>query len=175
MHDARGAYEVDIEDLLQAGGFCHLNCMSVRRAFYLAVGGRDEGTGWEGDRDLYLRMIDAATAMVHHPAVTARHHVPDPFVGQSITTSLGMTDRRLWQLRVMDRTMLFLKSPALREYGRRHKGYALKRIASEFAARGDWRTASRFALEAMAVLPTFKWASFTAICLVQRAFQRDRE
>ena len=173
--DARGAYRVGIEELLLTRGFCHLNCLVVRRALYLAVGGRDEGTGWEGDRDLWLRLIDSAGLMLHHPAVTARHHVPDPAAGTSITTALGLVERRLWQLRVTDRAMLFLKSPALREHGRRHKGYALKRLASELASQGDWRTASRYALRAMAVLPTAKWATFTIVCLFQRLFQRARD
>ena len=29
--DARGAFTVDIDELLQASGFCHMNCMCVRR------------------------------------------------------------------------------------------------------------------------------------------------
>jgi hypothetical protein len=106
--------------------------------------------------------------MQHHPALTARHHVPDPKAGTSITTSLGQIERRLWQLRALDKTALFLKSPLLRAYGRRHKGYALKRIAHELAAQGDWASAGFYAREALGVLPTVKWALFTLSCWLRR-------
>jgi glycosyltransferase involved in cell wall biosynthesis len=167
-----GAYRVGIPELLQVEGFCHLNCLIVRRGFFLQVGGLDEGIRWENDHDLYLRLLDAAQHLQHHPAFTARHHVPDPKAGTSITTSLGQIERRLWQLRALDKTALFLKSPLLRAYGRRHKGYALKRIAHELAAQGDWATAGYYAREALGVLPTLKWALFTLGCWVRRGFRR---
>ena len=50
---------------------------------------------WENDRDLYLRLLDSATHMVHHPALTARHHVPDPKLSPSITT--GTSEK--WRIR----------------------------------------------------------------------------
>lgn len=166
--DEMGGYPVSIKDLLMAEGFCHMNCLIVRRTLLTQIGARDETIGWEGDRELYLRLLDNARVMVHHPAVTARHHVPDPIAGLSITTALRQTERRLWQLRVLDKCVLSLRSDLLRQYGWRHKGYVLKRIAEQFAGRGDWRTASQFALEALAVLPTFKWSLFTLHCLARR-------
>jgi glycosyltransferase involved in cell wall biosynthesis len=172
--DELGSYRVSIKELLMAEGFCHMNCLIVRRDLLDRLGARDETIGWEGDRDLYLRLLDSAEVMVHHPAVTARHHVPDPSAGLSITTALRQTERRLWQLRVLDKAVLSLRSAPLRRYAWRHKGYVLKRIAEQFAGRGDWRTASRFALEAMAVLPTFKWALFTLHCFVRRCTRAPR-
>lgn len=166
--DAQGAYAVDIADLLGANGFCHLNCFVVRRALWLQIGGMDEGIRWECDRDVFLRLVDTATCVLHHPAVTARHHVPDPKAGTSMTTSLNQIERRLWQVRVMDKSALGLRHPLLRAHARLHKGYALKRIAQELAAQGDWRTAGFYAAEALAILPTFKWALYTLSCYGRR-------
>ncbi len=170
--DADGAYVVDIAELLGAGGFCHLNALTVRREFYLAVGGLDEAIRWENDRELWLRLLDAAHHMVHHPAVVAHHHVPDPKTAASITTGMGQLERRMWQLRVLDKAVLQLKSPLLRAHGRLHKGYVLKRLAHELAAQGDWRAASFYAAEALALLPTLKWAAYTLWCFGRRLVSR---
>lgn len=162
--DADGAYAVDVTELLNSGGFCHLNTLVVRRDFFLQVGGLDEGIRWENDRDFFLRLLDAAALMVHHPALTARHHVPDPQARSSITTGLNQIERRLWQVRVMDKSALGLKHPLLRAHARLHKGYALKRIAEELARQQSWRTARSYAAQALAAQPTFKWALFTVYC-----------
>ena len=165
---ADGAYRVGIAELLLVEGFCHLNCLMVRRAHFQAIGGLDEGIRWENDHDLYLRLLDASAVMLHHPAHTARHHVPDPQAGTSITTGMGLIERRLWQLRALDKTALFLKSPLLRAYGRRHKAYGLKRIAQELAAQRDWAGASFYAMQALGALPTLKWAAYTSYCRVRQ-------
>ncbi len=170
--DADGAHAVDIADLLGSGGFCHLNTLTVRRDFFLQVGGLDESIRWENDRELFMRLLDKAALMIHHPALTARHHVPDPAAGTSLTTALSPLDRRLWQLRVMDKCTLGLHDPRLRAHARLHKVYALKRIAEELALQKAWRTASFYALEALAAGPTVKWALFTAYCGLRRLVQR---
>jgi glycosyltransferase involved in cell wall biosynthesis len=169
--DAQGTYTVDVADLLGANGFCHLNCFVVRRALWLQIGGMDEGVRWECDRDVFLRLVDVATCVLHHPAVTARHHVPDPKAGTSMTTSLNQVERRLWQVRVMDKSALGLKHPLLRAHARLHKGYALKRIAEELAAQQNWRTARYYAAQGLAAQPTFKWAMFTAYCGLRQLTQ----
>lgn len=168
---ADGSYDVSVQDLVGAGGFCHLNCFIVRRELWQRIGGMDEGIRWECDRDVFLRLVDNATRIVHQPAVTSRHHVPDPKAGTSMTTSLNNIERRLWQVRVLDKAALTLKHPLLRQHGNEHKGYALKRITEELAARGDWRAAGVYAGQALAVLPTLKWAAYTMVCRARGLFQ----
>jgi glycosyltransferase involved in cell wall biosynthesis len=165
---AHGAFDVGVPDLMAATGFCHLNCLIVRRELHLAVGGMDERIRWECDREVFLRLVDRAQLMLHHPAVTSRHHVPEPKAGTSMTTSLNELERRLWQLRVLDKSAVGLKHPLLRKHCRIHKGYTLKRIASELARQRAWRLASIYATEGFAVLPTTKWAGFTVLCLLRR-------
>lgn len=172
--DALGAYRVTPNDLLLADGFCHFNCLIVRRAFFATIGGLDENIRWENDRELFLRVLDAADHIVHHPAVMSRHHVPDPEQGGSITTQLKQVERRLWQLRVMDKCTLTLQSPTLRAYARVHRGYALKRLAELMARQGDWYAASLYAREGLAVLPTVRWALYVALCHLRRLLQAPR-
>lgn len=82
-----GAYPVDVAALMATTGFCHLNCLVVRRALFQSVGGMDEGIRWECDRDLYLKLIEAAGPMLHHPAVVSYHRVPDPKKAANMTTT----------------------------------------------------------------------------------------
>ena len=46
-----------------------------------------------------------------------------------MTTALSEFERRLSQLRLLDRAIFFSRHAAIRAYGRRHKAYTLKRIA----------------------------------------------
>ena len=132
--DGDRLYSVSVEDLVGAGGFCHLNTMIVRRALYDAVGGMDEGIRWECDHDLFLRLIDKAAVMLLSPAVVSRHNIPDPAKAASMTTSLSEVQRRLFQLRVFEKASLFAVHPAIRAHGRQYQGYTLKRIAEALAA-----------------------------------------
>jgi glycosyltransferase involved in cell wall biosynthesis len=160
--DSDDAWHIGIDDLLRVDGFCHLNCLTVRRDLFLSVGGMDEAIRWECDHDLFLRLVDAAAHIVHHPAETARHNVPDAAARSSMTTSLSEVERRLWQLRALDKAALFLRSPALRRHGRRYKGHVLKRIATALAAEGDRAAAAWVARQALGALPTAKWAAYTS-------------
>ena len=165
-----GLYSVSVEDLVGAGGFCHLNTMIVRRALYDAVGGMDESIRWECDHDLFLRLIDKAGDMLLSPAVVSRHNIPDPAKPASMTTSLSEVQRRLFQLRVFEKASLFSAHPAIRAHGWRYKGYTLKRIAEALAACGDYRTAACYAREALGAAPTVNWAAYTLYTSVKMRF-----
>lgn len=165
--DAAGCFTVSVDDLMACDGFCHVNCLGVRRALFEQVGGMDEGIRWECDRDLFLKLIEAAGLMLHHPAVTSYHRVPDPTKATNMTTALAAAEKRLLQTIVLDRALLRARHPAIRAHARLHKGYALKRIAQELAARRDWPGASHYAGQAMAVSPGWKWAAFSLQCLLR--------
>ena len=156
-----GAYSVSIDDLLRCTGFCHLNTLIVRRHFYDEVGGMDEGIRWECDRDLFLRLIDRAREIRYSPEVIGRHNVPDAKAQSSMTTSLSDIDRRLYQLRVLDRAILFSEHRAIRDHARHHKAYALKRITEALAAAGRTEEAGFYAREALGAGPNLKWAAYT--------------
>ena len=160
--DAEGSWRVGVEDLVAAPGFAHVNCLIVRRALWSAIGGMDEGIRWECDRDLFLRLIDSAGAMLHNPAFVARHNIPDPSKSANMTTALPMLTKRLHQLRVVDKAALFARHPALRAVGRRHRAWVLQKIAAELAAAGDWKSAAHYARAGLGAGPSLGWAAKTA-------------
>ena len=169
---AFGSYTVGVEDLMATSGFCHLNCLIVRRTLYEKTGGMDEGIRWECDRDIYLRLIDQAQHIQHHPAVVSYHRVPDPAKSANMTTALGMVEKRLLQVTVLDKAVTRAHHPLIRAHARRHKAYALQKIATEFAAVKDWTTASHYALQALGIAPSPSWMIFTLRCALKRAINR---
>jgi glycosyltransferase involved in cell wall biosynthesis len=166
--DADGGYEVGVQDLMAVDGFCHLNTLVVRREVFQAVGCFDEQIRYEEDRELYLRLLDSAQCVVHQPAVVARHNVPVRLAAANASSQLSDLERRRWQLHLLRKLVALLRHPALRAYALRHLGYALKRVAHEAAAQGDWAVATHHAREALAVQPSLKWALFTASLYARR-------
>lgn len=162
--DARGNYPVSIQDLMATTGFCHLNCLTVRRALFEQVGGMDEGIRWECDRDIYLKLIEQSRLMLHCPTVMAYHRVPDPSKTTNMTTAMGMLEKRLLQTIVLDRAVIRSQDQHIQQHARLHKGYALKKIATEFAGTGDWTNASYYARQALGAAPGLKWLAFTLQC-----------
>jgi hypothetical protein len=146
---------------MEASGFCHLNCLGVRRGLWNDVGGMDEGIRWECDRDLYLKLVEAARSIRHHPAVVAYHRVPDPAKSVNMTTSLSMVDKRVLQNLVMDKALSRSRHPAVQRHARRHKAWALQKLAQEHAARGDWPQAGYYARQALGAAPGLRWAWYT--------------
>jgi glycosyltransferase involved in cell wall biosynthesis len=160
--DASGAYSASIADLLRCTGFCHLNTLIVRRALFNEIGGLDEANRWECDRDLYLRLIDKAGMIKYAPITVARHNIPDPAKTANVTTALSELDRRLYQLRLLDRAILFAQNPAIRAYARRHKAYTLKRMAQALDSSNRRGEAAFYAREGLGAGPTLKWAAYAA-------------
>ncbi|MGH6875838.1 MAG: glycosyltransferase family 2 protein [Rhizomicrobium sp.] len=167
-----GVYAVTVMDLLGCGGFCNLNTLTVRRELFEDVGALDESIRWEMDHDLNLRLLDRAGSILYAPQFVARHNIPDPAKTDNVTTALSEIGRRLDQLRVFDKAAIYAAHPAIRAYGRRHRGYTLKRIAESLAARQDFVTAYYYARMALGALPTAKWAAYTAVLATRAAFQR---
>ena len=172
--DRHGTYTVTAEDLLRSNGFCHLNTLIVRRALYQEVGGLDEKNGWEHDRDLYLRLIDQASVIKYAPVTVARHNIPAPGRTASVTTSHSEFEKRLSQLRLLDRAIFSSQHAAIRAHSRRNKAYTLKRIARSLAAAGRHADAAFYAREALGAGPTMKWALYTTWCMLRGLTDRSR-
>lgn len=168
--DAQGMFEVGIDDLMRTQGFCHMNCLIVRRELFKAIGGMDEGIRWECDRDLFLRLLDRAGTMIFNPAFVSHHNVPDPSKTQNMTTAISMLEKRLLQIRVLDKAALFATHAQIRSHARKHKAYALKKIAEESASNQNWPAAASYARQALAILPTAKWTLFSLYCSVRAIF-----
>jgi hypothetical protein len=172
--DQQGAYRVTVDELLQSGGFCHLNTLIVRRTLYDTIGGMEEAIRWEEDRDLYLRLIDRAIVIKYAPFTVARHNIPDPAGSGSMTTALSDFQRHLFRLMVFDRALHLASHPSIRAHAHRHKAYTLKRISEALDTAGRPIEAALYAREALGTGPTAKWTAYTA-WLTLRATVKSRD
>ncbi|MBU6206356.1 MAG: glycosyltransferase [Alphaproteobacteria bacterium] len=143
--DASRHYTVSRAELLQTPGFAHVNTLIVRRALWLELGGMDEMIRWEGDRELYLRLIDVAGVMLFSPCEIARHNVPDPAQRTNVTTQTSPLQRHEWQARVFAKVAAHAQHAEIRAHARQHHGYALQKIAEDLAQAGDWAGAAHYA------------------------------
>lgn len=156
--DASGAHTVTAEQLLLCQAHCHLNTLIVGRDFFLGLGGFDEGLRYEEDRDFYLRAIDRAQSIKYLPNVVSRHNIPDPKMGNSLSTAELELSKRLYQLRVMDKAILFSTRPALRRYAMRQRLYALEHVAAEAARAERHDSASYYWREALLAKLALRWS-----------------
>src|SRR5262249_58851512 len=117
---------------------------------------------WECDRDLYLRLIDRAKLIGYSPHVVSRHNIPDPAKAASMTTSISVLERRLFQFRVFNKAALFAVSPLIRAEGRRQEAYTLKHITEALVAQRDYVTAAFYARLGLGAKPNLKWLAYTA-------------
>ena len=161
--DQSGCHAVTPDELLRANGFCHLNTLIVRRALFMELGGLDESLRYESDRDFYLRAIDRASTIRYAPFRVARHHVPVAARAANVSTMVSTAEKRLCQLRLLDKQILSARWPEIRQYAWMHKAYTLQKLADELAGAGLCRTAARYAREALAVRPSAGWLAMTML------------
>lgn len=165
--DATGAYTVTTHELLGCSSHCHLNTTIVSRSFYREVGGLDEALRYEEDRDFYLRAIDRAEIIKFLPMVVSRHNVPDPLLMENLSTSQSELSKRLYQLRVFDKAVLFSQRFEIRRYAMRQRAYTLKHIAKEAAQIRKFDSAAYYSRQAFIARPSLSWLD-TITLLVMR-------
>ncbi len=166
--DAAGAYTVTAAELLGCHAHCHLNTTIASRTLYLEIDGLDEALRYEEDVDFFLRAIDRAKLIRFLPVTVSRHNIPDPAAKASMSTSESELSKRLYQLRVLDKAVLFSEQPELRGYAMLHRAYALKHIATEAAQSGRLDCAAYYARQGLAAKPTLGWLAMTASFAIRR-------
>jgi glycosyltransferase involved in cell wall biosynthesis len=170
--DTSGSYTVTAAELLACPAHCHRNTTIVSRAFYLQLDGLDEEIRYEEDRDFYLRAIDRAALIKFLPFVVSRHNIPAMAKRASTSTSASELAKRLYQLRVFDKAILFGVRPELQHYAMRHRAYILKHIATEMARAGRFDCAAYYAREALMTQFTLRWFGVTVLLAVKKRLAR---
>lgn len=160
-----GAYQVSVPDLMDHGGFSHMNTALVLRTLYQGIKGMDENIRYEGERDFYFRLIDHAKTIIYHPKVTARHNIPDIKKSDNVSTSASDLEKALFRLYFLDKTILFSKHPEIIKHAKQYKIYALKFIAETLTKQNKHGLAFFYAKEALLTGFTIKWLLFTAYLL----------
>lgn len=152
--DPEGCYKATAADMVRAHGFCHLNTLIMHRDLFAAIKGVDEYLRYECDRDFYYRALDRAQTILYDPKFIARHHVP--LVGKmaNVSTQVSGTEKCLFQMFILGRLHLSVKSPAIRAYAWKHRAYTLQRLVRLYAEQKLYRTALPYAVEAVALRPS---------------------
>lgn len=167
-----GFYAVTLADLLQVNGFCHLNTTITKREVFDASGGFDPCLRYESDRDLYLNLIDHADVILHLPDYVARHHIPDAAKGSNVSTRVTQLQKRLFQVRILQKAALNSQHSLLRHHARLELSTVYKHICAIAKAEGDNKSAALFARQALACRFTIKWAAYTAALTLKAATSR---
>lgn len=158
--NARGEYPVVLDELLICPTFAHLNTMIVRRQVYADCGAMDESIRYECEWDLYFRFLEHAREILFFPGRIARHYVPDPTQRANASTVVSSLQKLSLRNRVMDKTLLFCESPAIRRRAGQVKSMTLKRLSQAMAAEGKWSQGFRYASEALVPGFNFKWLGY---------------
>jgi glycosyltransferase involved in cell wall biosynthesis len=169
--DADGIYRASLSDLMKCPGFEHLNVSIVRTSLYRAIGGMDENIRYENDWDFYLRVIDAAQGIKYFPGKTSRHNAPDPTKALNMSTVVSVQQKMLFRSYVMDKAILFAKSPEIRKAAAKSKLHTLKRIAESLVKDGRYVEARYYAREALAGGCDPKWRLYGAYLGLRAFFQ----
>ena len=164
-------YQVAVGDLISAGGFSHLNTTIVRREFFDQLSGIDEYIRYEEDLDFYLRSIDAAGAILFHPGIVARHHVPDSSRQDNASTLVGKLQKMNTRLYLLNKNRLAARDPAIVQYCQDYSASTLKHMTEYYLTQGDYPSARRWAARALAEKMSAKWALYT-VCLWMRSLFR---
>lgn len=157
----RQVYETSAADLLQSGGFAHLNCSIFRRDFFISIGGMDEHIRYESDRDLYLRAIDQAQNILYDPHIYSWHNIPDHTQKNNTSTRVSILEKKVFQLRTYNKGILYGRHPEVIASCRHGKSIQLKVIAEELAQQGDYPKAFAYAWQALADGFNVKWLAYT--------------
>lgn len=157
---ADGAYIVTAADLLDNQGHCHVNTTIIRKPFFDAIGGFDNAIRYENDRDFFLRSIDRARLIGYVPRTVSRHNVPDAGKKVNMSTLVSGLEKRVFQLTVLEKALLFSQQEVVRGFARRHHSYTLKNLAISLYEGRRYRLARQYALEALPAGFNLKWLGF---------------
>ena len=173
--DALGNRRVSRAELLSMPSFAHLNCTVFRRSLFESIGGMDETLRYENDRDVFLRAIDVAAVMLYNPSVIAQHHIPDASRADNVSTAVSMLEKKAIQLRIFDKAMIAARSPEIRAYARRAKGYELKNIGLALERIGRGRDALYYMAESLPVSFSLRWFGYVLLSALRVAVKGGRE
>lgn len=158
--DPEGSYAVNISELLTCPGFGHLNTTITHKSLFERIGGLDENIRYENDLDFYLRIIDAANGIRYFPGIVSLHNAPDPSKALNMSTAVNYLQKMLFRAYVWDKALLFAKSPLIRKSAASYKSDTLKKMTISLARDGDFKLASRFAMQALPTGFSLKWLAY---------------
>jgi len=161
-------FKVTIKELLRATSFPHMNCWLLSTQLYRQIGGMDENLRYEPDRDIYLRTLDKAKTILYDQTTVALHNVPEKNKKNNASTQTNILEKLLFQLRTIDKGILFSNHPELIQFCIKRKGYILKKITDQLIGDKKYSKAYTYAKQGLATSFTLKWLIFTAYVFLRK-------
>jgi len=150
-------FPAEVNELLLASGFPHMNCWAISKKLYNDIGGMDENLRYEPDRDIYIRALDQARKILYDKSLVALHNIPDQTKSNNASTRTNKLEKLLFQQRTADKGILFSEKKELVKFCKINKGYILKKITMELYAQKHYKKSLYYSLQALVALPTVKW------------------
>lgn len=157
-------FPVTVKEMLNATGFPHQNCCVISTELYNRIDGMDENLRYEPDRDIYLRALDKASALIYDTHTVALHNIPDNSKKNNASTLTSSKQKLLFQLRTAEKGVLFSEKAEISAFCSKRKGYILKKLTEILLDEKNNTLAFLYAKEALAISFTFKWLLFTLFC-----------
>jgi glycosyltransferase involved in cell wall biosynthesis len=164
-----GFYTVDVNDLLAARAFSHLNTTIVSRALFDAIGGIDEYVSYEEDMDFYFRALGEAKTIVYCPDIIARHNVPDRYRSDNASTAIRYLQKMNVRLFLLNKIIIDTRNEAIARYCNLYAADTMKHMAEDYVQRKEFNLASSFALQALARRLSLKWFAYSVYLLGRAA------
>jgi len=166
-------FPVTVNEMFKAAGFPHQNCWVIATKLYNSIGGMDENLRYEPDRDIYLRVLDKANGLIYDTSVVALHNIPDNSKKDNASTLTSNKQKLLFQLRTVEKGILFSERKEISTFCIKRKGFILKKLTEILANENNHKLAFLYAKEALAVSFTFKWLLFTKWCWLKKVLKND--
>lgn len=162
-----GCYEVDVDDLVSAKAFNHLNTVIVSRAIFDQVQGLDEYIAYEEDMDFYFRAIATAVKILLTPQLVARHNVPDRKKRDNASTAIAYSRKMNIRLFLLGKIIISTPNESIARYCNSYAADTLKHMAQRCADQTEFRVARNFAFQALGRKFTTKWLGYSLYLAVQ--------
>jgi glycosyltransferase involved in cell wall biosynthesis len=166
-------YFVDIEFLLNSAGFAHLNCSVFERGFYDSIGGMDETIRYENDRDIYIRSLDKAKAILFSTRYISVHNIPDRKKKSNMSTVSSDIEKKLFQMRVYDKGISLCQNAKMVRFCSKSKVYELKHAARILAQEGRYSSAAHFAKSALISGFNLRWLGYTGYLAIMSGLKSN--
>ena len=131
----------------------------------------DESIRYENDRDIYIRSIDAARAILFSTRYTSLHNIPDVNAKNNMSTVSSNIQKKLYQLRVYDKGISLCTQQNVIRLCCAGKVYEMKHAATMLAESKKYRSAAHYARSALLNGFNVRWLGYTLYLTVQAWFK----
>lgn len=172
LRGAAGGGPVTIDALCEAGGFAHLNILSVRKTRVLQAQGFWERVSYEEDRDFFWRTLDCCQQIHFNPTVIAQHNIPDAKRADNQSTQHSVVERWLLAVLVCQHIATTVKHPAIGALARRYEGDLLRKLTTHLVQAGQRSLGFAFAQRALAARFSYKWCGYLMLLAIKSLLPR---